>query len=65
MGSNGEAVHRLSTRTFENIDASGSTELHTVSVERGLSWEQAQVKLQENEMADEGFYLSKQVRQFI
>ena len=62
LGSQGEDVQRLDTKTFENVNASGSTELHTVTVERGLSWEQAVVMLQDHELPNEGFYMSHQVR---
>ena len=61
LGSQGEDVQRLNTKTFENVDCSGSTELHTVSVERGMSWEQAVVMLHDGELPNEGFYLSHQV----
>jgi hypothetical protein len=43
------------------VNASGSTELHTVSVERGMSWERAVVMFQDHELPDEGFYMSRQV----
>ena len=61
LGSQGEDVHRLGTKTFDNVDTSGSTELHTISVERGMSWERAVVVFQDHELPDEGFYMSYQV----
>ncbi|KAF2894826.1 hypothetical protein ILUMI_11349 [Ignelater luminosus] len=64
LGAAGENVKRVRTVTFLRKHATGTapTELHTVHVERGMSWEEAMEKWAELTGAKEGFYLSHQIR---
>ncbi|KYB27027.1 protein strawberry notch isoform X3 [Tribolium castaneum] len=64
LGAGGEMVKRVRTVTFLRKHATGTapTELHTVHVERGMSWPEALEKLSELTGEDEGFYLSHQIR---
>ncbi|XP_059487413.1 protein strawberry notch [Neocloeon triangulifer] len=64
LGAGGEHVKRVRVVTFLRPHATGKavTELHTVSVERGMSWEEVQEKAALLIHKDEGFYLSHQVR---
>ncbi|XP_048582469.1 protein strawberry notch homolog 1-like [Nematostella vectensis] len=64
LGSHGEEVNELSVQTFAGVKSSGTatTELHTVSVERGMSWDDAVTLWRETTEPEEGFYLSHQAR---
>jgi hypothetical protein len=64
LGAGGEMVKRVRTITFLRKHATGTapTELHTVHVERGMSWPEALEKLSELTGEDEGFYISHQIR---
>ncbi|RZC32135.1 protein strawberry notch [Asbolus verrucosus] len=64
LGAGGEMVKRVRTVTFLRKHATGTapTELHTVHVERGMSWPEALEKLSELTGEDEGFYISHQIR---
>ncbi|XP_023310793.1 protein strawberry notch isoform X2 [Anoplophora glabripennis] len=64
LGAGGEVVNQVRTMTFLRKHATGTapTELHTVHVERGMSWPEALEKLSELVGENEGFWLSHQVR---
>lgn len=64
LGTSGETVKRVRTVTFLRKHATGTapTELHTVHVERGMSWDEAMEKWAELTGSKEGFYLSHQIR---
>lgn len=64
LGAGGEVVNRVRTMMFLRKHATGTapTELHTVHVERGMSWPEALEKLSELVGEHEGFWLSHQVR---
>lgn len=64
IGTSGETVKRVRTVTFLRKHATGTapTELHTVHVERGMSWDEAMEKWAELTGSKEGFYLSHQIR---
>ncbi|KAG8183494.1 hypothetical protein JTE90_003847 [Oedothorax gibbosus] len=64
LGTGGDLVKRVKLNSFLQKHATGTakTELHTVLVERGISWEEALEKLEECTEKDEGFYLSSQAR---
>lgn len=64
LGSAGQNVKRARTVTFLRKHATGTapTELHTVHVERGMSWDEVLEKWAELTEAKEGFYLSHQIR---
>nr|CAI5863454.1 unnamed protein product [Callosobruchus analis] len=64
LGAGGEVVNRVRTVTFLRKHATGTapTELHTVHVERGMSWPEALEKFSDLIGEDEGFWLSHQVR---
>lgn len=64
LGTSGEQVKRVRTVMFLRKHATGTapTELHTVHVERGMSWEEATEKWAELTGNKEGFYLSHQIR---
>ena len=53
---------KLRVYLHKHATGTGRTELHTVHVERGCSWKEAQEKWAELESASEGFYVSHQVR---
>ena len=63
LGMGGEGCKRTKTRTWVSKHSTGTakTDLHTVTVERGLSWEQAKEKFEELKGDLEGFYISHQV----
>jgi hypothetical protein len=63
LGTAGENVRRIRVCSFLRTHATGkaTTELHTVTVERGMSWDDAIDKWSELTGKDEGFYLSHQV----
>lgn len=63
LGGGGENVRKLSSKNFIS-NFSGTTvrtTLHTVSVERGMTWEKALLMWREHAGPDDGFYLSAQV----
>lgn len=64
LGTSGDNVRRVKVDEFIRSHATGTakTELHTVSVERGLSFEASQDLWKELVGKDEGYYLSNQVR---
>ncbi|XP_049824362.1 protein strawberry notch isoform X2 [Aethina tumida] len=64
LGAGGEVVKRVRTVTFLRKHATGTapTELHTVHVERGMSWPEALDKLSDLTGQYEGFWLSHQIR---
>jgi hypothetical protein len=64
VGSSGEDVHKESSEVFQGNACTGiaMTELHTVSVERGKSWEEALRLLNDDRQPQDGFYVSKQER---
>ena len=64
LGTSGENVKRVKTWNFLRKHATGTapTELHTVHVERGMSWSEATEKWAELNGAKEGFYVSQQIR---
>ncbi|XP_037076560.1 protein strawberry notch homolog 1-like [Pollicipes pollicipes] len=64
LGSQEGSVRRTKLRVYLHKHATGTgrTELHTVHVERGCSWKEAQDKCAELEGSDEGFYVSHQIR---
>ncbi|XP_057655620.1 protein strawberry notch-like isoform X10 [Diorhabda carinulata] len=64
LGAGGEVVKRVRTVTFLRKHATGTapTELHTVHVERGMSWPEALEKFADLVGEYEGFWLSHQVR---
>jgi len=57
-------VELVKTHCFRRKHATGKAkiELHVLQVERGLAWDAATEKWEELTGADEGFYLSNQVR---
>ncbi|CAB4057791.1 Protein strawberry notch homolog 2,Protein FORGETTER 1,Protein strawberry notch,Protein strawberry notch homolog 1 [Lepeophtheirus salmonis] len=59
-----DRVELVKTHTFKRKHATGVTkiELHVLHVERGLSWEASQEKWSELVGADEGYWVSHQVR---
>ncbi|XP_073258615.1 protein strawberry notch homolog 1-like isoform X3 [Porites lutea] len=64
LGAHGEAVNNRSVETFvgNSVFGTATTELHTVSVERGVSWEESfQLRTRQSQPAD-GYYLSNQSR---
>lgn len=64
LGANGEAVNNLSVQTFMGNSTFGTatTELHTVSVERGMSWNESLQLRRSYTHPDDGYYLSHQTR---
>uniref|UniRef100_A0A2P2I206 Protein strawberry notch n=2 Tax=Hirondellea gigas TaxID=1518452 RepID=A0A2P2I206_9CRUS len=64
LGMGGESCRRTKTRTWEGKHSTGKakTAMHTVLVERGLSWEKAVEKNEQLTGELEGFYISHQVR---
>lgn len=64
LGTAGDNVKRVKVDEFIRTHATGTakTELHTVSVERGLSFEASQDIWKELTGKEEGYYLSNQVR---
>ncbi|KAK9727917.1 C-terminal domain on Strawberry notch [Popillia japonica] len=64
LGTSGENVKRVKTWMFLRKHATGTapTELHTVHVERGMSWTEATEKWAELTGSKEGFYISHQIR---
>jgi len=64
LGAHGEAVNDVSVQTFagNSIFGTATTELHTVSVERGMSWEESLELRASKTYPDNGYYLSNQIR---
>ncbi|XP_072908101.1 protein strawberry notch homolog 1 [Hemitrygon akajei] len=64
LGSGDEKVKKLEVKKFltPGYSVSGHVELYTISVERGMSWEEATKIWAEQTGADDGFYLSMQIR---
>ncbi|KAJ7378733.1 Protein strawberry notch 1 [Desmophyllum pertusum] len=64
LGAQGEAVSNLSVQTFVGNSTFGTatTELHTVSVERGMSWTESLELRRSQTHPDDGYYLSNQIR---
>ncbi|XP_045618673.1 protein strawberry notch homolog 1 isoform X2 [Procambarus clarkii] len=64
LGIGGEGCKKTKTKTWvgKHVTGTAKTELHTVLVERGLSWSEIQEKWAELTGDLEGFYLSHQVR---
>ncbi|KAJ8979809.1 hypothetical protein NQ317_001299 [Molorchus minor] len=64
LGAGGEVVKRVRTHMFIRKHATGTapTELHTVHVERGMSWPEALEKFSDLVAETEGFWLSHQIR---
>nr|XP_053635221.1 LOW QUALITY PROTEIN: protein strawberry notch homolog 1-like [Cherax quadricarinatus] len=64
LGIGGEGCKKTKTKTWvgKHVTGTAKTELHTVLVERGLSWSEVLEKWAELTGDLEGFYLSHQVR---
>ncbi|XP_076254599.1 protein strawberry notch isoform X2 [Rhynchophorus ferrugineus] len=64
LGAGGEVVKRVKVVTFLRKHATGTapTELHTVHVERGMSWPEALEKFSYLNGEHEGFWVSHQAR---
>ncbi|XP_067910625.1 protein strawberry notch homolog 1 isoform X2 [Heterodontus francisci] len=64
LGSGDEKVKKLEARKFltPGYSVSGHVEIYTISVERGMSWEEATKIWAEQMGTDDGFYLSMQIR---
>ncbi|KAM4707846.1 protein strawberry notch homolog 1 isoform 2-T2 [Discoglossus pictus] len=64
LGSGDEKVRKTEVKKFltPGYSTSGHVELHTISVERGMSWEDATKIWAEQIGPDDGFYLSLQIR---
>uniref|UniRef100_A0A8U7P731 Protein strawberry notch homolog 1 n=1 Tax=Corvus moneduloides TaxID=1196302 RepID=A0A8U7P731_CORMO len=66
LGSGDEKVRKADVKKFltPGYSTSGHVELYTISVERGMSWDEATKIWAEQTGPDDGFYLSLQVRFF-
>ncbi|KAM8962284.1 protein strawberry notch homolog 1 isoform 2-T2 [Pelodytes ibericus] len=64
LGSGDEKVRKTDVKKFltPGYSTSGHVELYTISVERGMSWEDATKIWAEQTGPDDGFYLSLQIR---
>ncbi|MEE6504128.1 hypothetical protein FKM82_005070 [Ascaphus truei] len=64
LGSGDEKVRKADVKKFltPGYSTSGHVELYTISVERGMSWEDATKIWAEQIGPDDGFYLSLQIR---
>ncbi|KAM4810116.1 protein strawberry notch homolog 1 [Rhinophrynus dorsalis] len=64
LGSGDEKVRKTDAKKFltPGYSTSGHVELYTISVERGMSWEDATKIWAEQTGPDDGFYLSLQIR---
>ncbi|XP_075754664.1 protein strawberry notch homolog 1 isoform X1 [Pelodiscus sinensis] len=64
LGSGDEKVRKADAKKFltPGYSTSGHVELYTISVERGMSWEEATKLWAEQTGPDDGFYLSSQIR---
>uniref|UniRef100_A0A8C6Y3P3 Protein strawberry notch homolog 1 n=1 Tax=Naja naja TaxID=35670 RepID=A0A8C6Y3P3_NAJNA len=63
LGSGDEKVRKADAKKFltPGYSTSGHVELYTISVERGMSWEEATKLWSEQSGSEDGFYLSLQV----
>ncbi|NXB97768.1 SBNO1 protein, partial [Orthonyx spaldingii] len=64
LGSGDEKVRKADVKKFltPGYSTSGHVELYTISVERGMSWDEATKLWAEQTGPDDGFYLSLQIR---
>ncbi|XP_077164291.1 protein strawberry notch homolog 1 isoform X1 [Paroedura picta] len=64
LGSGDEKVRKADAKKFltPGYSTSGHVELYTISVERGMSWEEATKLWAEQTGPEDGFYLSLQIR---
>ncbi|XP_064322324.1 protein strawberry notch homolog 1 isoform X2 [Phalacrocorax carbo] len=64
LGSGDEKVRKADVKKFltPGYSTSGHVELYTISVERGMSWDEATKIWAEQSGPDDGFYLSLQIR---
>ncbi|KFQ65946.1 Protein strawberry notch 1 [Pelecanus crispus] len=64
LGSGDEKVRKADVKKFltPGYSTSGHVELYTISVERGMSWDEATKIWAEQTGPDDGFYLSLQIR---
>jgi len=64
LGAQGECVSKMDSKSFKVPSSSGqvTAELHTVSIERGLSFEKAKQMVAQCRDENEGFYISLQLR---
>ncbi|KAH0625397.1 hypothetical protein JD844_014884 [Phrynosoma platyrhinos] len=64
LGSGDEKVRKADAKKFltPGYSTSGHVELYTISVERGMSWEEATKIWAEQTGPEDGFYLSLQIR---
>ncbi|NWI36952.1 SBNO1 protein, partial [Picathartes gymnocephalus] len=64
LGSGDEKVKKADVKKFltPGYSTSGHVELYTISVERGMSWDEATKIWAEQTGPDDGFYLSLQIR---
>uniref|UniRef100_A0A7M4FJ90 Protein strawberry notch homolog 1 n=1 Tax=Crocodylus porosus TaxID=8502 RepID=A0A7M4FJ90_CROPO len=64
LGSGDEKVRKTDVKKFltPGYSTSGHVELYTISVERGMSWEEGTKFWAEQTGPDDGFYLSLQIR---
>ncbi|XP_064424224.1 protein strawberry notch homolog 1 isoform X2 [Latimeria chalumnae] len=64
LGSGDEKVRKVNVKKFltPGYSTSGHVELHTISVERGMSWDDAVKVWAEQSGPEDGFYLSSQIR---
>ncbi|NWZ64063.1 SBNO1 protein, partial [Acrocephalus arundinaceus] len=64
LGSGDEKVRKADVKKFltPGYSTSGHVELYTISVERGMSWDEATKMWAEQTGPDDGFYLSLQIR---
>ncbi|XP_013922534.1 PREDICTED: protein strawberry notch homolog 1-like, partial [Thamnophis sirtalis] len=64
LGSGDEKVRKADAKKFltPGYSTSGHVELYTISVERGMSWEEATKLWSEQRGPEDGFYLSLQIR---
>ncbi|NWH83933.1 SBNO1 protein, partial [Aegithalos caudatus] len=64
LGSGDEKVRKTDVKKFltPGYSTSGHVELYTISVERGMSWDEATKIWAEQTGPDDGFYLSLQIR---
>ncbi|XP_059341369.1 protein strawberry notch homolog 1 isoform X1 [Ammospiza nelsoni] len=64
LGSGDEKVRKADVKKFltPGYSTSGHVELYTISVERGMSWDEATKIWEEQTGPDDGFYLSLQIR---
>jgi hypothetical protein len=65
LDSNNGKTSVASTQRFARKHATGSglIELHQVVAERGMSWDESQLKYKELSGTNEGYYLAKEVNE--